>query len=120
MPLVHASILGGLPVVAEVWFSGPDYNGEYDSGCDALYWRKRDGSKGKEVSAAVMDRLERYDSCWQASITEQANDWLGAHCPIRRRNPAYKGYSLNNTEPQYIEEGEYSSDFLLLNPRNAS
>ena len=116
MVFVHATILGGLPVVAEVWFSGPDHNGEYDSGVDGLYWRRKDGSRGKPVTQKVMDRLEKYDSCWQAGVTEQANDWLGCHCPVRRLNPEYKGYSFENPVPQYIEEGEYSEEFRLLNP----
>lgn len=105
MVLVHATILGGLPVVADVWFSGPDYFGEYDSGVDGLYWQKSDGSKGKELSDAIMQRLEKYDTYWQASVTEQANDWLSIHCPVRIRQP----------DGTYSDEGEWSPDYILLN-----
>lgn len=74
MPLCPVTILGGLPVLAEVWFT-VDYYGESDSGVDAIYWQKRDGTKGKEVSQKIYDRLEK-DAYWQASVTEQAVDWL--------------------------------------------
>lgn len=83
MVLVPCTILGGLPVIANCWFSGPDYEGEYDSGADEIYWRKRDGLPGKPVSEKVIARLEKYDSCWQADITEQASDWLGENTPMR-------------------------------------
>lgn len=115
MVMIHCSILGGLPVVASVWFSGPDHDGEYDSGVDELFWRRRDGSAGGQISEKTMDRLERYDDYWQADVTEQANDWLGEHCPTRRRNPEWNGYSLHGP-PEYIEEGEYSPEYRLLNP----
>ena len=75
MPDCPVTILGGLPVIAEVWFSGPDYYGEYDAGVDGIYWQKRDGSKGKEVSKAIYDRLDKV-AYWQAYITEQANEYL--------------------------------------------
>lgn len=75
MPDCPVTILGGLPVIAEVWFSGPDYYGEYDAGVDGIYWQKRDGSKGKEVSKAVYDRLHKIDY-WDAYVTEQASEYL--------------------------------------------
>lgn len=107
MVLVPVSIMGGLPVIAEVWFSGPDYWGEYDAGVDALYWRNRDGSRGKEVSEAIYDRCHKHDDYWQAYVTEQANDWLSCHCPIRRRD---------HTEPSgYRTEGEWSAEYIALN-----
>lgn len=74
---VAVTILGGLPVIADVWFSGPDYQGEYDSGVNAIYWLKtKHGGKGNEVSQNVYDRLEKYDSYWQADVTERASDAL--------------------------------------------
>lgn len=102
MVLVHATVLGGLPVVAEVWFSrGDGWMTDDDAGVDALYWRKRDGSKGAELSQKIMDRIEAADSYWQCEVTEQANDWLGCNAPTR--------YSDGRVE------GEYSEAYQLLN-----
>lgn len=60
-----ATILGGLPVVADVSFGKdadtPDGPGEYWSAVNALYWCKRDGTKGKEIPEHLRDRAERYD-----------------------------------------------------------
>jgi hypothetical protein len=98
MVLVPVTIRGGLPVIAEVWYSGPDYQGEYDAGVDALYWRKRDGSPGKQLSNKIIDGLESH---WQAYITEQANDWIGCNCPTRYHDGRI--------------EGEYSEEYLKLN-----
>lgn len=101
MVYVPVTILGGLPVIASVWFSGPDYYGEYDAGCDNLYWQRADGSRGKEVSKKIYDRCEKYDSFWQSMVTEQANDWLGCNCPTRYSNGE--------------EEGDWSEEYILLN-----
>lgn len=111
MVLVHATILGGLPVVADVAFGKdadtPNGPGEYWSDVETLYWRKRDGTRGKEVSEAIYDRCHKYDDYWQADVTEQANDWLGEHCPIRYRDPEAPG--------GYREEGDWSEDYIKLN-----
>jgi hypothetical protein len=64
-------------VIAEVWFTrGDGWTTDDDAGVDALYWQKRDGSKAKEVSQAVYDRLEKLDPYWEASVTEQVCDYL--------------------------------------------
>lgn len=97
------TVLGGLPVIAEVWFSGPDYYGEYDCGCDALYWEKRDGSCGAPLSERMMKRVEAFDEYWEADVTEAANDWLSVSTPRRY--------------PDGTEEGEYCPQYFLLNPR---
>ena len=76
MPEAQVSVLGGLPVIADVWFSGPDYFGEYDAGVNALYWTRRDGTKGKEVSQKIYDKLDKRDSYWQANVTEQVSEAL--------------------------------------------
>lgn len=102
MTYVPVTVLGGLPVIADVWFSGPDYYGEYDSGADALFWRKRDGTRGKELSLAMMERVEKLDGDWQAYVTEQASDWLGDNCPTRYSN----GH----------QEGTWSDEYRKLNP----
>jgi hypothetical protein len=102
MPYCPVFVLGGLPLIADVWFSGPDYNGEYDSGVDGLYWQRRDGSRGKAISPTLKDRIEDKDQYWEANCTEQANEWLSVSCPTR-----YRGQIL----------GEYSPEYLLLNPK---
>lgn len=76
MPEAQVSVLGGLPVIADVWFSGPDYFGEYDAGVNALYWAKRDGTKGKEVSQKIYDNLDKRDPYWQADVTERVSEAL--------------------------------------------
>lgn len=78
MPLGPCTVLGGLPVVAEVWFSGPNYQGEYDAGVDTLFWQTKDSwndptKHGKALSNKVMDRLPDY---WEADVIEQVSDWL--------------------------------------------
>lgn len=105
MVMVRATVLGGLPVIADVWFSGPDYQGEYDCGVNGLFWEKRDGTVGAPLSQKIMDRIEKQDY-WEAYITEQADEWLGANCPVR--------YSDGR------EEGEYSEDYLRLNRKGVA
>jgi len=70
------TVLGGLSLWAECWASGPDYYGEYDAGVDTLYWVKRDGTKGKEISQKMYDKIEKWDEYWQALVTEQVSDYL--------------------------------------------
>lgn len=100
MVLVPVTVLGGLPVIADVWFSGPDYFGEYDAGVNELFWRKSDGSKGKPLPPRIMGRVER-ENYWEANVTEQANDWLSCHTPIRY--------------PDGRQDGEWSEEYILLN-----
>ena len=68
------TILGGLPVIADVSW-GTDYWGEGYADIDAIYWRKRDGSKGKPIPQHILDRAEKYDSYF-CSLVEQ----LQEHC----------------------------------------
>lgn len=102
MKFIPVTVRGGLPVIADVWFSGPDYYGEYDSGVNALYWQKRDGTRGNELSKALMEKIKSQDY-WEAYVTEQANDWLGENVPTR-----YEDGTII---------GEYSEEYLKLNPR---
>ncbi len=76
MPFAPVTILGGLPVIAEVWFSrGDGWMTDDDAGVDGLYWIKRDGTRGKHVSRKIWDRLDKIDY-WQCDVVEQASDWL--------------------------------------------
>lgn len=112
MVFVPVSILGGLPVIADVWFSGPDYFGEYDCGVNAVYWQRKDGSQGREVSQSVYDRCDKYESYWRDYVTEQASDWLGCNCPTKLRDA---------DEPTgYRTIGEWSPEYILLNGHPAA
>lgn len=73
MPFGPATILGGLPVIAEVWFSGPDYQGEYDAGVDGIYWQRRDGTAGAPLSEKIMARLSDY---WQSDVIDSVSNYL--------------------------------------------
>ena len=97
MVFVPVSVKGGLPMIADVWFSGPDYFGEYNAGCDELYWQKKDGSKGKPISNKLMLDIEKKDPDYESYIIEQANDWL----------------AYNARDEQY----KLTEEFLILNPR---
>lgn len=75
MPRVPATILGGLPIIADVSFGRDDWSGEYWAEVDNIYWQKKDGTAGKQIPQKVYDRAEAYDSGF-CNLTEQANDYL--------------------------------------------
>lgn len=75
MPRVEATILGGLPIIADVSFGYDSYAMEHWAEVDAIYWRKRDGTAGKKISDRVRDRAEKYDPSF-CGVIEQANDFL--------------------------------------------
>lgn len=75
---IPVTILGGLPVIADVSFGvddSPVCGREYWADVDALYWRKRDGTAGKPIPQKVWDRAEK-DDPYLCSVIEQAHDWL--------------------------------------------
>jgi len=67
-----ATILGGLPVIVEIAFGKdadtPNGAGDYWAEVEHIWWRKRDGSAGKELPAKVYDRAELYDPDFCALI----------------------------------------------------
>ncbi len=76
MPEGPGTILGGLPVIAVVWFSrGDGYTTDDDAGVGSIHWVKRDGSKGKEIPVHVRDRAEVYDYAF-CDLIEQVSDYL--------------------------------------------
>jgi hypothetical protein len=84
MAEAQVSILGGLPVIAQVTFTrGDGWTTDDDAEVYHLYWAKRDGTKGKEVSQKIYEKLEKRDPYWQVSVTEQVSDalayedWIG-------------------------------------------
>lgn len=77
MPEGPARILGGLPVWAEVsFYRGDGWSTDDDAEVDTLFWQKRDGSKGKEVTQTIYDRCEAYDDYWQCDVIDMVCDYL--------------------------------------------
>lgn len=93
-----ASILGGLPVIAEISFGKdsdtPNGPGEYWSEVDALYWCKRDGTAGKPISDRLWERAEKYDPYFCALI-EGVCDELAYEASEKRR--------LETGEPEMVQ-----------------
>lgn len=72
-----ATILGGLPVIAEVWYTrGDGWTTDDDAGVDCLYWQKRDGTKGKPLPEHMYDRLAKKDPYWEVEVVDQVFDYL--------------------------------------------
>ena len=106
MVFCPVTVLGGLPVIAQVWFSGDD------GGVDALFWQRRYRGKilkGSRLSSRMMEKVENYSSYWASDVLEYASDWLGYNCPTQYNT----GYNLSGGS--YVE-GEYSEEYKLLNP----
>lgn len=77
VPSHAVTVLGGLPVIAEVTFTrGDGWMTDDDASVDALYWIKRDGTAGALVSQKIYDRLEKHDAYWEADVTEQVSEAL--------------------------------------------
>jgi len=68
-----ASILGGLPIIAEVAFGYDSWNMEHWAEVEGIFWRKRDGTKGKAISQALRDRAEKYDPYF-SNLIEYINE----------------------------------------------
>jgi hypothetical protein len=77
-----ATILGGLPIIAviEYW---TDYWGEGDFSVEHIYWRKRDGSPGKEIPQSVIDRASNYDYLF-CNLFEQVSDHCAYEATLRQ------------------------------------
>ena len=57
-----STILGGLPVWAEFTYTRGDWGfTDDDFDLDALYWLKRDGTKGNPLPEHMYDRAEKHD-----------------------------------------------------------
>lgn len=83
--------MGGLPVIAEVWFTrGDGWMTDDDAGVDALYWIKRDGTKGKRLSDALMEKIARKDPWWEVDVTEAVSEQL-AHEAWQAKEDARNG-----------------------------
>lgn len=75
-----AQILGGLPVWAECSVhkspAGPWGPEEYDMEVDALFWLKKDGTKGGALPEHMYDKASEKDPYWQAYVTEAVSDYV--------------------------------------------
>ena len=77
MPSHSVTILGGLPVIAEVTFTRSGGWMTDDHACvDALYWIKANGEAGKPVSEKIYQRLEKHSSYWQCDVIDQVSEAL--------------------------------------------
>lgn len=70
-----AFILGGLPIIAEISFGYDSWNMEHWAEVEGIFWCKRDGTKGKEISQALRDRAEKYDPYF-SNLIEHVNEEL--------------------------------------------
>jgi hypothetical protein len=61
------TVLGGLRLWAEATYT-VDYWGECHSGVSGLYWLKRNGTRGKEVSQKFIDGLEKRQRWWEDDV----------------------------------------------------
>lgn len=75
MPKAPSTILGGLPVFADVSFGYDEYIGESWSEVNAIYWRRRNGKPGKEISQALYDKAQAYDPGLYQTL-EQACEYI--------------------------------------------
>lgn len=91
MPEGHATVLGGLPVIAEVWFTrGDGWLTDDSAGVDCLYWAKRDGTKGKPLSEKIMARIEKSDPYWQCDVIDRVSEQLAYEAWERRHGEREK------------------------------
>lgn len=73
-----ATILGGLPVWAEVSFGrGDGWTTDDWAEVEGLYWLTRKGKKGAPLSQKILDRLDKIPY-WQADVTEQVSEAAAA------------------------------------------
>lgn len=75
MPRVPGFILGGLPIIADISFGRDGFSGEFWSEVEAIYWRKKDDTAGKELPVHIRDRAEAYDPYF-SELIERASAYL--------------------------------------------
>lgn len=75
MARAPGTILGGLPVIADVAFGIDGWTGEGWSEVEHIYWQKKDGTAGKEIPLHLRDKAEKYDPYF-SNLTEQVGEHL--------------------------------------------
>ena len=74
--IAPVTILGGLPVFAEVTFTrGDGYTTDDDAEVDQLYWRTHNNNMGNPLPQHIFDRMEKKDEYWQCDVIDQVCDW---------------------------------------------
>lgn len=80
-------IFGKMPVIVDIGYGyedSPCFGREYYEEVEGIWWRKKDGTKGKHVPEHLMDRLEEQDmyllnlieSCWVDKYFEDEEEEL--------------------------------------------
>ena len=86
--------VNGLPLIAVVHTSYDAYTGESDAEVQALYWRKRDGSRGKHVSTKIWDRIE--GSTWGLVFDQMMYEQYIWDCATKAAPLLYQGGVQDN------------------------
>lgn len=98
MPGGIVTLLGGLAVWVEVsFYPGDGWTTDDDAAVDAVYWLKKDGTKGSEFSPKMYDRLDKWYPYWEADAIETVSEYL-----------AYQAYLA--THPEEKSQDPFSSD----------
>lgn len=77
MPLGVGTILGGLPVVADVSWGYDSFAGEYWAEVQHIYWLKKGDKPGKEIPQHIRDRAAKYDYGF-CNLIEQVSDYIAS------------------------------------------
>lgn len=96
----EAIILGGLPVIATVYWSYDEWTMEHDFTIEAICWRKRDGTAGKPVPQSVWDRAEKHDSYF-CNLNEQLNEQAAYEAATARGEEYPEPQELISLDPSY-------------------
>lgn len=75
-------IFGKMPVIVDIGYGcddSPCFGKDYYEEVEGIWWRKKDGTKGKHIPEHLMDKLEEQDmyfcnlieSCWENDLEEE-------------------------------------------------
>jgi len=95
----RGTILGGLPVIADVDWGTDSWTGEGYAAIDQIYWRKPDGTKGKPIPQKTFDRAEVYDSYFSCLIEQ-----LGEGCMYEAATARGEVYPLPDEMVQLFDD----------------
>lgn len=75
MALGVGTILGGLPVIADISTGYDSFAGEYWCEVNHIYWLKKGDKPGKEIPQHIRDRAAKYDYGF-GNLIEQVSDYI--------------------------------------------